>query len=94
MFNFTTGKLHRVFDESLAQCTEQQQVSAHMSVCVCVHTCPCVCVRAHMAGCSPSSPLLLLLQANSLLSNMEFGRRLALERDLEKTPSFSHATAG
>ena len=87
MFNFTTGKLHRVFDESLAQCTEQQQVSAHMSVCV------CVCVHALMAGCSPSSPL-LLLQANSLLSNMEFGRRLALERDLEKTPSFSHATAG
>ena len=85
MFNFTTGKLHRVFDESLAQCTEQQQVSAHMSVCVCV--CAHTWLGVHR-------PLLLLLQANSLLSNMEFGRRLALERDLEKTPSFSHATAG
>ena len=79
MFNFTTGKLHRVFDESLSQCTEQQQVS------LCVRACVRVCRQLFIP---------LLLQANSLLSNMEFGRRLALERDLEKTPSFGHATAG
>ncbi|XP_018329103.1 peptidylprolyl isomerase domain and WD repeat-containing protein 1 [Agrilus planipennis] len=51
VFNFLTGKMLRIFDESLPRFTELQQ-------------------------------------SKQLLPNMEFGRRMAVERDLEKTDSF------
>src|SRR5262249_33837652 len=53
VFRFRTGKMIRVFDESL------QQLSA-------------------------------LQQMKQLLPNMEFGRRMAFERDLEKSDAFSY----
>ena len=56
VFKFLTGKLYRVFDETLDLYNNLQQKT-------------------------------------DLLANMEFGRRLALERDLEKTPSFAHINA-
>ncbi|XP_058820144.1 peptidylprolyl isomerase domain and WD repeat-containing protein 1 [Topomyia yanbarensis] len=52
VFGFLTGKLLRVYDESLARYSESQQLS-------------------------------------QALSNMEFGRRMASERDLEKSDSFN-----
>ncbi|XP_058445696.1 peptidylprolyl isomerase domain and WD repeat-containing protein 1 isoform X1 [Malaya genurostris] len=52
VFGMLTGKLLRVYDESLARYSESQQLS-------------------------------------QALSNMEFGRRMANERDLEKSDSFS-----
>ncbi|KAK0090875.1 hypothetical protein PV325_000041 [Microctonus aethiopoides] len=48
IFNFLTGKLYRIFDESLQRFTELQQMTQQ-------------------------------------LPNMEFGRRMAMERDLDKT---------
>lgn len=54
VFNFLTGKLVRVLDESLPRFTELQQ-------------------------------------ATQQLPNMEFGRRMAVERDLEKSESYSYA---
>lgn len=54
IFKFLTGKLTRVYDESLQQLSELQQVRQQ-------------------------------------LPNMEFGRRMAVERDLEKTDSFHSA---
>jgi len=56
VFTFLTGKLYRVFDESLQFFTELQQNTPQ-------------------------------------LPNMEFGRRLAMERELEKMPAFSLANA-
>ncbi|XP_035777829.1 peptidylprolyl isomerase domain and WD repeat-containing protein 1-like [Anopheles albimanus] len=53
VFGFLSGKLLRVYDESLARYSESQQLS-------------------------------------QTLSNMEFGRRMANERDLEKSDSFAH----
>lgn len=47
LFNFSTGKLVRVYDESLAHCSRMQQ-------------------------------------QKQIVPNMEFGRRLAIERELEK----------
>lgn len=55
IFWFLTGKLIKVYDESLQQLSELQQV-------------------------------------NPQLPNMEFGRRMASERDLEKTESFDTAS--
>ncbi|XP_023222457.1 peptidylprolyl isomerase domain and WD repeat-containing protein 1-like [Centruroides sculpturatus] len=54
IFRFVTGKLTRVYDESLQQLSESQQ-------------------------------------AHQQLPNMEFGRRMAIERDLEKSDSFQYA---
>lgn len=54
VFRFRTGKLTRIFDESLQQLSESQQV-------------------------------------HQQLPNMEFGRRMAIERDLEKSDSFHFA---
>jgi peptidylprolyl isomerase domain and WD repeat-containing protein 1 len=54
VFNFTTGKLVRVLDETLPRFTELQQ-------------------------------------ATQQLPNMEFGRRMAVERDLEKSEAVSLA---
>jgi len=51
VFKFLTGKLLRVFDESLQQLTQLQQTTPQ-------------------------------------LQNMEFGRRMAMERDLEKSDAF------
>ena len=51
VFRFLTGKLHRVFDESLSIFTKLQQEAPQ-------------------------------------LPNMEFGRRLAVERELERVPSY------
>jgi peptidylprolyl isomerase domain and WD repeat-containing protein 1 len=56
VFNFVTGKLQRVFDESLDLFTQQQQVTPQ-------------------------------------LTNMEFGRRLAVERELERMPSYDLVNA-
>lgn len=56
VFHFLTGKLHRVFDESLNIFTQQQQITPQ-------------------------------------LPNMEFGRRLAVERELERVPSFYSSNA-
>lgn len=55
LFRFLTGKLIKVYDESLQQLSELQQV-------------------------------------NPQLPNMEFGRRMAIERDLEKTEAFDVAS--
>lgn len=55
IFQFVTGKLVRVFDETLARFTDGQQV------------------------------------AKQAIPNMEFGRRMANERDLEKSEYLSHA---
>lgn len=55
LFKFLTGKLFKIYDESLQQLSELQQV-------------------------------------NPQLPNMEFGRRMAIERDLEKTDSFEVAS--
>lgn len=55
LFRFLTGKLFKVYDESLQQLSELQQVSPQ-------------------------------------LPNMEFGRRMAIERDLEKTDAFDMAS--
>uniref|UniRef100_T1J225 peptidylprolyl isomerase n=1 Tax=Strigamia maritima TaxID=126957 RepID=T1J225_STRMM len=54
VFKFVTGKLSKVFDESLQYFTELQQTQ-------------------------------------QLLPNMEFGRRMAVERDLEKSEAFHFA---
>ena len=74
VFTFLTGKLHRVFDESLDIFTEQQQVSYS--------------VRQVVLP-SQQFDVSLCVQNNPQLSNMEFGRRLAVERELEKTPYFA-----
>lgn len=52
IFNFSTGRLYRVYDESLSSITELQQRS--------------------------DQPLLKL-------DNMEFGRRVAIEREIDKS---------
>ncbi|XP_014663514.1 PREDICTED: peptidylprolyl isomerase domain and WD repeat-containing protein 1-like [Priapulus caudatus] len=54
LFRFATGKLYRVFDESLKQYTELQQTKQQ-------------------------------------LPNMEFGRRMAIERELDKTGALAAA---
>ncbi|XP_015916004.1 peptidylprolyl isomerase domain and WD repeat-containing protein 1 [Parasteatoda tepidariorum] len=54
LFRFLTGKMIRVYDESLQQLSELQQT-------------------------------------RQLLPNMEFGRRMAIERDVEKTEAFDSA---
>ncbi|KAH1002583.1 peptidylprolyl isomerase domain and WD repeat-containing protein 1 [Dendroctonus ponderosae] len=56
VFNFLTGKLSRVYDETLPRFTELQQKSQQ-------------------------------------LPNMEFGRRMAVERDLEKSEAFHLANS-
>lgn len=55
VFQFATGKLVRVFDETLARYTDGQQL------------------------------------AQQAIPNMEFGRRMANERDLEKSEHLGHA---
>ena len=57
VFKFLTGKLTRVFDESLQTFSELQQMRQQ-------------------------------------LPDMEFGRRMAAERDLQKSEAFSHANIG
>ena len=74
VFRFLTGKLYRVFDESIAIISEQHQVTCNDVIII--KSCHCGC------------------QVAPQLQNMEFGRRLAVERELLKSTAIQFYNAG
>ena len=75
VFRFLTGKLYRVFDESITIISEQHQV---------------ILMTSHI----PEYDIIKLCQVAPQLQNMEFGRRLAVERELLKNTAIQFYNAG